>query len=49
MRYMVIFPNSARQMIAIIAKMIRLLKWYNWGVLQFFDICTYYCIIICEL
>jgi hypothetical protein len=39
---MVIFPNSARQIIAIIAKIIRLLRWYNCGVLQFLDIYTVY-------
>jgi hypothetical protein len=38
MRNMVIFPSSAKQIMAIIARIIKLLKWYNWGVLQFFDI-----------
>ncbi len=35
---MVIFPSSAKQIMAIIARIIKLLRWYNWGVLQFFDI-----------
>ncbi len=38
MRNMVIFPSSAKQIMAIIARIIKLLRWYNWGVLQFFDI-----------
>ena len=38
MRNMVIFPSNAKQIIAIIARIIKLERWYNWGVLQFFDI-----------
>ena len=38
MRNIVIFPSSAKQIMAIIARIIKLLRWYNWGVLQFFDI-----------
>jgi hypothetical protein len=47
MRNMVIFPSNAKQIIAIIARIIKLERWYNWGVLQFFDISNY--IILCEI
>ena len=47
MRNMVIFPSNAKQIIAIIARIIKLLRWYNWGVLQFFDIFDH--IILCEI
>ena len=43
---MVIFPSNAKQIIAIIARIIKLLRWYNWGVLQFFDISNF---IKCEI
>ncbi len=48
MRNMVIFPNSAKQIMAIIARIIKLLRWYNWGVLQLFDIFNLF-IISCEV
>jgi hypothetical protein len=47
MRNMVIFPSNAKQIIAIIARIIKLERWYSWGVLQFFDISSY--IILCEI
>ena len=47
MRNMVIFPSNAKQIIAIIARIIKLERWYNWGVLQFFDISNY--INLCEI
>jgi hypothetical protein len=47
MRNMVIFPSNAKQIIAIIARIIKLERWYSWGVLQFFDIFNH--IILCKI